>query len=383
MKSLITILLTLISLSAIACHCSPAPEFKNKDDLKTYDFIALAKVVALSPPDTAKQWLRRRDGDIKIEIIELFKGGKETVITEPSVNSSCDLGLNLGEQWLFFGSKGKDKIEIGPCNYNVKYSDTSGLRDWRFFSGINRLNVLRNLFNTGQLNSLKDTVRYDNGLPEIVQHFKDGKLQGERQIFYPTGQLYVREKFENGKRIKYRKVYAMSGQLIYEVKYFGLYAKTRTSYYDMLELKKWLPMQARYNKITGEIYDDDDPRVKKALDSLFRAATATKSKSILQYKTKFSHNGRSYISYSYSQHEKIVGYSNVNSRKKIAELYRYYEGGSIQTYQKLDAVNNQEIEHDYQPDGTRRDFLIPCESCKYYFDPQRDNGSKPEAIYLW
>ncbi len=81
MKNLIAIVLILINLSAIACHCSVIPEFKNKNDLKPYDFIALAKVVVLSPPDTAKPWLRRRDGNIKIEIMELFKGGKETVIT--------------------------------------------------------------------------------------------------------------------------------------------------------------------------------------------------------------------------------------------------------------------------------------------------------------
>ncbi len=381
MKTLITIIFALVNLSAMACHCSVIPEFKDKNDLKPFDFIALARVVSLSPPDTAKPWRRRSDGNIKIEIMELFKGGKETLINEPLVNSSCDLGINAGEQWLFFGSKGKNKIGIHPCNYNVKYRDTSGLRNWQYFRGIDRLDVLRKLFYPDKFIPRIDTVKYDNGLPEIVQHFKDGNLQGERQIFYPTGQLYVKEKFNKGERVDYRKVYSTAGQLIYDVRYDGARAKTRRSYYDIFELKRWIPIEARINKVTGEIYDADDPRAKRALDSISRSLAATRPS--LQYKTKFSRHGRSYISYGYNQQGKITNYSNVNSRKKVAEMYHYNDDGSIQTYQRLDAVNNQEIEHDYHLNEARRDFLLPCESCKYYFDAEHDNGSKPEAIYLW
>ncbi|WP_342648340.1 hypothetical protein [Mucilaginibacter sp. CSA2-8R] len=382
MKNLLTIVLTLINLSAIACHCSVIPEFKDKNDLKPYEFIALAKVAALSPTDTAKPWFRRRDGDIKIEIIELFKGAKETVINEPNVNSSCDLGINMGEQWLFFGSKGKDKIEIQPCNYNIKYRDVSGLRDWQYFRGIDRLNVLIRLFYPDKFNPLTDTIKYDNDLPEIVQHFKNGKLQGERQIFYPSGKLYISEKFNKGERVKYRKVYSAIGQLIYNVRYGGGgLVKVRTSYYDILELKRWIPIEARINKATGEIYNVDDPQVKRALDSIGYTLAVTKPS--LRYKTTFSHHGRNYISYGYNQQGKVTNYRNVNSRKKVAELYRYHDDGSIETYRKLDAVNNQEIEHDYHLNEARRDFLLPCESCKYYFNPEYDNGSKPEAVYLW
>ncbi len=292
------------------------------------------------------------------------------------------MGINVGEQWLFFGSKSKDKMEIHPCNYNVKYRHVSGLRDWQYFRGIDRLDVLRRIFYPDKFNPLADTIKYGNGLPEIVQHFKDGKLQGERQIFYPTGQLYISENFDKGERFKYRKVYSAAGQLIYDVKYGGGgLVKIKTWYYDILELKRWIPIEARINKTTGEIYKVDDPRVKRALDSISRILAVTKPS--LQYKTKFSRHGRSYVSYGCNQQGKITNYTNVNSRKKVAEFYRYGDDGSIQTYRKLDAVKNQEIEHDYHLNEARRDFLLPCESCKYYFDAEHDNGSKPEAIYLW
>jgi antitoxin component YwqK of YwqJK toxin-antitoxin module len=381
MKSLITIILTFINLSAIACHCAIISEFKNKDDLKSFDFIAFAKVSSLNLSDVKKSDFGRRDGDVKIEIIELFKGEKENLITEPDVNSSCDLGISLGEEWLFFGVKKKNKIEIYPCNYNVRYRSAAGLRDWQYFTGFDRLALLRKLFNPEKNYSVADTLKYNNGHPEIIQKFKRGELSGVRQIFYPTGQVYITEKFAHGERIGYRKIYSVSGQLIYVVRYKGKYAKTRMSYYDTTEIKRWLAMDLPFNKIADDIYDPDDPRAQKTYDSLYRVALAKGWR--LRYKTTFANCGRNYISKSYNQQGGLISYSNVKEKEKIAELYHYNIDGSIETYHKLDGVNNQEIAHDYSPNQARRDYLRQCEACKIYFDPKYNNGSTPEPIYTW
>lgn len=381
MKNLLMLILVFLNVQAFACYCDAIPPLRNKEDLKGYDFIALAKVKELSAVDRSRSWNDLKNGDIRIEIIELFKGNREVVISEPDVNTSCGLGINLGEEWLFFGRKGKSKIQIGACDLTTQYRDASGLRNWNGLYAIQQLTKLQEIYSAYKPDKLFTTILYTNGKTELMQTFKNGQLNGLRTIYYPTGQVYVKEKFKDGRRKGYRKIYSPSGQLTYRVRYKNDLVKDKIFYFDTTDIKIYIRSEAMLEAGLGPFASPDDYRIKRKEDSLYRAKMTTGR--YLSSKMSYTNKGRSYKYTSYNHAGRMVVNSCVDYKRQTRKYLRYRDDGTLEYYDMMDARRNTEIIHEYRINEARRDVMQTCESCKYYFDPKYDNGSKPEAIYLW
>ncbi len=267
-------LVMLFPIRSFACSCGGVEEFKTAGDLKHYDFIALAEVTGLADPAGPGDPWFRKNGDIRISILELFKGEPIGLLNDSSVNTSCGLDLEAGQQWLFFGAKDTSgRMLVGSCSHTVKYRDATGLRDWQYFRGMPQLELLRKVFNKPDTAKPERIVRYANGRTEVDQHFRNGRLHGIRKIYYPTGGLYVAEKFSRGKRKGYRKIYGKSGLLAAHTTYAGSFKRKQISYVDPLHIEGELLFEAR-NRLridalpTDELSQGDQSRVRRVADSL-------------------------------------------------------------------------------------------------------------------
>lgn len=381
MKLLYTLLLLLITKWAFACFCGPLPDFKSKEDLKGYDFIALVTIKELAPVDTASKFMRvHTNGDIKINVIESFKGDNINLLNDPSFYSDCAFDLYPGEQWIFFGTAYNGKMTISRCNYSLRYRDTVGIRDWWYFEGIKQLDVLRTIYgHPAESNVLKKQF-YPNGNIEVDQSFKNGKLSGIRKIYYPNGKIHIEEKFKDGNRIDFRNTYHLSGQLIESVKYSHGLIKQITQYQDTTEVAWYMNYETNNNK--DPLFGDKDHEPQffiNTLDSLRKLKAWDKQIANIR---KYDDNGRSYtyMAYNYKGDTSVVDYLDWD--KQVSEHTNFYDSGKAQMYIKLDPVNDKQIEYDYTKEGKRRDFVNKCRSCQFYFNPKSAPQATPQKVYI-
>lgn len=373
-KLLFFALLLLCCGYTFACSCSFPPKIATLESVKNYDFIALVQIEELSPVDTTGGWPRRKTGDFKVSIMQLFKGDTVSVLNEPSHNTSCGYGMKEGEQWIFFGNKGSKMMEINPCTHTTIYREANGVRDWFGFRGMDELNILQKIFNSAS-NPLQEQIYYANGKIEIQQNFKNGKLNGARKFYYPNGQPFVSEQYKNGKRIGYRKVYALSGQLIFVEKYSFNHIMWKKRYLDTSDIIRDIPMLAKLELGINPNIE----KLKIVSDSIYKHRLTGW---LLDYVIKYFNNGYSYKSIAYDYSGKIKNKRYSDFKKQKAESFEYYPNGKTQTYNMYDMRKNVQVEYDYKEDGSRRDFLDKCIYCKFYFDKEFLTGGIPEPVYL-
>jgi antitoxin component YwqK of YwqJK toxin-antitoxin module len=381
MKLPYTLFLLLITKLSFGCSCAPMADFKSKDDLKEYDFIALMTVKELAPIDTSSKFMRlRKNGDIKINLTELFKGNSVDQVYDSSFRNDCAFDLQVGEQWIFFGTTYNGKINISRCGYSVKYRDTIGAREWWYFGGIKQLDVLRTIYAHQQESNAFKKQFYLNGNIEVEQKFKNGKLNGLRRIYYPNGKIHIEEKFKDGNRVDFRNTYHPSGQLIESVTYSRGFIKQVVQYQDTTEVAWYMNFQTAHNNdlLFGD--KDHDPQFFiSTLDSLRKLKAWDKQ---IASSRKYADNGRSYdfVSFNYRGVIRAKGYLDWD--KQINEHTNYYDNGKVQMYIKYDQINDQQIEYDYTKEGKRRDFVRKCESCKYYFSSSSEPEATPQKTYI-
>ncbi|HEY8937996.1 MAG TPA: hypothetical protein VIM65_22390 [Cyclobacteriaceae bacterium] len=204
LKLTLSILLTtLLYSSSLACVCGG---FTNDyiGELHTYDFVALVEIEQIdtvSYHDFAHL--------ARIKILELFKGDIDnSIIIEgghPSmgISTSCDLGDNIGEQWIIFAYKVNNRLVTHSCTYSTRYRNRDGLRYPVSEHGANvsMLEDLQKFFKHKVFHTYKGpyTDYYTNGNKEVEAFYKKGRLHGERKIWFPTGTLRSVEQYRNGK----------------------------------------------------------------------------------------------------------------------------------------------------------------------------------------
>jgi antitoxin component YwqK of YwqJK toxin-antitoxin module len=119
--------------------------------------------------------------------------------------TSCDMGISSGEEWLIFAYQTNDStLQTGHCTFSIKYSTSSGERDWfdeRAFTRIAKVkDILGIESNSEEILNGEFIEKYPNGSIEIESFYKNGLLEGERSIWYSNGQLRSIEFFMHGKR---------------------------------------------------------------------------------------------------------------------------------------------------------------------------------------
>lgn len=332
--------------------------------------------------DTADHWMHSRvNGDIGIEVVELFKGKEIKLVTDPSVNTSCMLSVTTGEEWLLFGRIVNGKMTVGRCDYTMRYRESSGQRDWRGFGGVKQLQALRSIYWHILKTLPPEKVLYENGNTEIKQSFKAGLPDGMRKIYYPDGKIYITEEFKDGIRVGIRNFYGPTGQLRSSTKYADGLKTEEIDYQDTVEHAWYLNFQihnSKKDRLFGES-DHDSAYFVRKLDSLRRLPDWAKQ---IAYIYSYTNGGRSYKRRSYNYLGNLEADTYVDWDKQISEHHLYNKNGKTEMYLKYDQRNDEQVEYDYKEDGTRRDFIRKCESCQFYFGADQPPAGAPEVIYV-
>jgi len=161
-----------------------------------------------------------------IRIIELFKGTPFSTLTEYDVNSSCEIGLKEGEEWILFAEfdTSSNSYFIAACNPSEPFRNSRGERHWNiYYNNARTLTSLQSHFRHSvygsNFNSGVYQSHYSNGQLEWEAGYLNHQLHGNRRVFYASGNLLVDENFIKGKRHGSLREFSSSGQLIREAEF--------------------------------------------------------------------------------------------------------------------------------------------------------------------
>lgn len=220
--SLLILLITGFVNTANACICHPFPDESQSATINRYDFIAHIKVKAARIYSFSPDNIENKSDFAQIEIIELFKGEKVDSIHVWGIGSSCDMGVQQGQEWVIYGNKFEKTYTTNMCTHSFRLMPETWQTDLPFF--LSSVYLLKKYFDH-PLPPLKDGV-YQSSLPTkklkssyIVKrnklegdffyrssesgivynyHFKDGVLHGNS---YKIGMLHkwiLVSKYTNG-----------------------------------------------------------------------------------------------------------------------------------------------------------------------------------------
>lgn len=201
--------LFLISTNAFACVCNIKPEFETQSDLKEYDFIAHIKVSKIDKVDGIDPTVKIHQ--MSFEILELFKGNQLDDIlvygSNPLLNgrTSCGLGEIIGDEWIIFGYKNLDynKQITGYCTRSKKIKSFNGYEDIKYANQETLAKKLQKIFNIKfQIKEYEEErIEYfQNGNKQLIEIYKNGKIDGQRKIWYPNSILQSDQFYKNGDR---------------------------------------------------------------------------------------------------------------------------------------------------------------------------------------
>ena len=212
-KTLLLIYFSLTTVKALACECTGPYEFKTKDDLKEYSFIAFVRVDSIFVSEVEKKSEHDLFYEANVTTLETFKGESVSSILVNGGNfnlnssmTSCDIGIQENQYWIIFAYKDNSgKQRTGLCTLSKLYSDINGEKDWKYERGIKELRLLRDIYNHPKqqiherLNGKIETM-YPSGSVEILEEFENGLRHGERVIYYPSGTKMIVENYLNGQK---------------------------------------------------------------------------------------------------------------------------------------------------------------------------------------
>jgi len=229
MKLQITFLILIFfSLKTFACSCVTKPDFKTKEDLNEYIFIAHVKITGIQQIDNIET--DRYVHQMTFEILELFKGKEINKIfvsgSHPSLKgwTSCDLGEKIGDEWIIFGYYNNyfKKLTTGYCTRSKRIKVFNGYEDVRYPNQLTLKKKLQQLFGKEQTEPFYDGKRieyYVNGNKQFEENYANGILNGQRNLWYPNKVLQGNQYYSDGKRNGIFKWYSNKGNLTAISKY--------------------------------------------------------------------------------------------------------------------------------------------------------------------
>ena len=241
------IILTLSpNADMLACSCvDDFQGFKSMDDVKKYPFVALVKITSetTNPPSDSTPF---RVATLGFKIIEKFKGKDIRELIEYDIQSSCDMGIEVGDEWVLFATERDGRLSISACSRNVRYRDKQGVRDWHFKRGIQELEDLRKLYGHTEKRNRDgvDKQYYPDGKLEAETTYYGGLKNGTRMIYHRNGKIFGKQVFVNDSLQGKSEWFFPSGQL-YDQKFYrkGILVNMSRVYYDTAvtdRMKKFL-----------------------------------------------------------------------------------------------------------------------------------------------
>jgi antitoxin component YwqK of YwqJK toxin-antitoxin module len=207
----ILILTFLFYSNSKACLCDP-PDYLYLDssELKEYDFIARVRIINAYDFKTPSEY-----NYLSIQVLELFKGKTISKIFESHKNSSCDLGISDGEEWIIFCKKKNGRIFQEVCDRFQKIRESDGQRINGYDIDINPLWNLRKFYGHKEKKLINGTHKefYANGKIEIEEQYLNGIKEGVCKMWYPSGQVLRIDTFVNGKLSGISRSWHLNGAL--------------------------------------------------------------------------------------------------------------------------------------------------------------------------
>jgi antitoxin component YwqK of YwqJK toxin-antitoxin module len=358
LKSICSILFLILISSYQVNACSCVVDFeriKSFDDLKSYEFVALVKVTSetINPPSPSTHF---QDAILGFKIIEQFKGKEIDEIIEKDVLSSCDMGINIGDEWVLFATHYNGKLNISACNRNVQYLDRNGVRDWHFKRGIQELEDLRLLYGRTQKQHSDgiDRQYYPDGNIEIEETYYNGLRNGIRTVYHRNGKVWGRQMFVNDSLQGKSEWFFPSGQL-YDQKFYrkGILINMSRVYYDTTVTRRDKQFLIR------DFY--------KTEDSLRK----TFSRIQVWMEALYDYNGKIILSRDYSRWGKIRNEHIYHEEEKLYTSVFYHDNGQVSSvqhhknfkdlghYQEYDPDGNPTKSWDYDANGKQINVYIP------------------------
>ena len=223
MRLQITLLiLILFSAKTFACSCSIKPDFKTKEDLDEYRFIAhisISEIIVAENIET-DSYVHR----MTFEILELYKGENISNIlvsgSHPTLEgwTSCDLGENIGDEWIIFGYYNEHLKELttGYCTRSKRIKVYNGYEDVKYPNQLTLKKKLQQLYGKEQITPKYEGKRieyYHNGNKQLQENYVDGILNGQRNLWYPNEKLQSSQNYINGKKNGVFEWYSNKGNL--------------------------------------------------------------------------------------------------------------------------------------------------------------------------
>ena len=349
-------LLLYVPTDSLACVCiNDFQRIETLEDLKTYEFVALVKVTSetVNPPSGTTSF---RDARLVFKIIEKFKGKDIDELIERDVQSSCDMGIEVGDEWVLFATAYKEKVLISACNRNVRYRDKDGIRDWHFKRGMQEVEDLRTLYKKTrkQQHDGLDQQYYPNGKIEVEQPYNDGLKNGIRTVYHKNGKVWGKQLFVNDSLQGKSEWFYPSGQL-YDQKFYrkGILINMSRVYYDTTITDQWKKL------LIEDFYNTEDSLRK------------TYSRIQVWMEALYDYNGKSVFSKEYSRWGKIQHEYIYHPEEKDYTSIHYHDNGQVKVvqhhkdfkaighYQEYDTEGNPTKSWDYDANGRQINLNIP------------------------
>ena len=218
----IFLILILFSVKSFACSCAIKPDFKTKEDLNEYNFIAHIKINVIKQAEIIEtdSYVHQMD----FEILELYKGENTNNIlvsgSHPSLKgwTSCDLGESIGDEWIIFGYYNEHfkQLTTGYCTRSKRIKVFNGYEDIKYPNQLTLKKKLQLLFDKEQTEPNYEGKRveyYQNGNKQLEENYENGALNGQRSLWYPNKVLQSSQLYINGKKNGIFKWYSGKGSL--------------------------------------------------------------------------------------------------------------------------------------------------------------------------
>lgn len=353
----LTIILVCARMNAIACLCVGDYErIKSLDELTGYAFIALVKITAetVNPFSDSTQFHTAKLG---FKVIEKFKGKDIRELVEYDVQSSCDMGIEVGDEWVLFATEGDGKVSISACSRNIRYRDKNGVRDWHFRRGIQELEDLQTVYGHPQRRKRDGMHRehYPDGKIEVEETYHDGLRNGVRNVYHRNEKIWGKQMFMNDSLQGKSEWFFPSGQLD-DQKFYrkGILVNKSRVYFDT----SLTDQQKKY--LIREFYETEDSLRK------------TYSRVQVRLETLYDYNGQIVSSTEYSRWGKIQQECFYRHENSTYTVVYYYDNGQVKSvshfknyakpyghFEEYDQKGNPAKSWDYDANGRPSNVRIP------------------------
>jgi|GEM_PF-1720786 len=352
----LTLILLYVPTAMMACMCmADFKRIKTLEDLKGYEFVALVKVTSetINPPSGTTRF---PEATLGFKIIEKFKGKDIGEIIENDVQTSCDMGISVGDEWVLFATIYKGKLAISSCERNVRYRDKDGVRDWHFRRGMEEVEDLRTLYGLAQKQPRDgiDRQYYPDGKTEVEQTYHNGLRNGFRMVYHRNGKVWGKQMFVNDSLQGKSEWFFPSGQL-YDQKFYrkGILINLSRVYHDTTINGRWK------ERLVKDFY--------KTEDSLRK----THSRIQVWMEALYDYDGKIIFSRQYSRWGKMEHEYVYHPDEKYYTSIYYHDNGEVMTvghqkdikgighYQEYDPEGNPTKSWDYDANGRQINMNIP------------------------